>query len=133
MITQNQQITITIPATIDKAITPNGMPRTRGGIMKRDRLQKELKHTTMWAVKEHYLDVFPDAPWRLDYVVARAKGKQALDDDNIKASLKYVQDGIATERGINDRYIEVGRVKQLRDSLGIGYIEVTISHVEKTP
>ena len=73
----------------------------------------------------------PDGPWTIDYVVARAKGKQALDDDNMKASMKYVQDGIAEVMGINDREIEVGRIKQIRDPQAIGYIEVTISTREE--
>ena len=130
MITQNQPVTITIPATIDAALTPNRMPRTSAGHKKRDRLFRELKATTMWAVKEHYLDVFPFAPWRLEYVVAWGRSRKRMDDDNLKASLKAVQDGIADEVGLDDKHIEVGRVKQIRDPLGIGYIEVTIRSVE---
>jgi hypothetical protein len=69
----------------------------------------------------------PVQPYVLDYVVARAKGKQALDDDNIKAGLKYVQDGIAATLDINDRNFTVGTVTQIRDPDGVGYVDVTIT------
>ena len=119
-------VTITIPAVIDAAITPNNIPVSRGGMMKKHRLQQEIKATTMWAVKGADIDVYPFPPWVLHYVIAWPKGRKMLDDDNAKASLKYVQDGIAEEIGVDDRYIRVGTVTQVRSGDRSGYIKVAI-------
>ncbi len=116
-------ITIHIPAVIDPALTGNG----RAHPMKKHRLFQELKATTMLIVRTTGPDWYPFPPWVLDYTVARPKGKQALDDDNIKIGLKGIQDGIAEEIGIDDRYIMIGTVTQIRDVDGIGFIDVTIT------
>ena len=88
-------VTIRIPVVIDSALTGNG----RGHAMKKHRLFQELKGTTMLMVRTTGPDVYPFLPWVLDYTVARPKGKQGLDDDNIKIGLKGIQDGIAEELG----------------------------------
>lgn len=117
-----QDVTIRIPAVIDRRITPNGRAHWRT----KHNLQKELKQTTMWAMKGHHLDVLPETPWQLNYVIGLAKGRRRLDDDNAKAALKYVQDGIAAEAGIDDKHIIVGTVEFVRDPQGVGFIDATI-------
>jgi hypothetical protein len=97
-------------------------------------LQKKLKEATVKACEEqvsvidfmHY-GVQKSWPVTLHVTVARGKYKQALDDDNMVASLKYVQDGIAKAIGINDKHIHIARpVTQIRDAAGVGYIDVRI-------
>ncbi len=116
-------ITIRIPASIDPALTGNG----RAHRMKKHRLFQELKATTMLMVRTTGPDVYPFLPWVLDFTVARPKGKQALDDDNIKIGMKGIVDGIAEEIGIDDRFITIGTVEQIRDIDGGGWISVTIT------
>ncbi|MDQ3542111.1 MAG: hypothetical protein M3440_15645 [Chloroflexota bacterium] len=117
-------VTLRIPVVIDPALTGNG----RAHPMKKYRLFQELKAATMLIVRTTGPDVYPIVPWILDYTVGRPKGKQALDDDNIKsAGLKAIQDGIADELGLDDRYIMIGTVTQVRDVEGLGFVEVRIS------
>ena len=116
-------LTIRIPASIDPALTGN----SRAHPMKKHRLFQELKATTMLMVRTTGPDVYPFLPWVLTYTVARPKGKQALDDDNIKIGLKGIQDGIAEELGIDDRFITIGTVTQIKDKAGVGFIDVTIT------
>ena len=120
-------LTIRIPASIDLRLTPN---RANTNRHVKARIKDELQATTGWALKAaipHASYSEQALPIRLDYVIARAKGRQAFDDDNAKAGLKFVQDSIAQHIGVNDRHITVGTVEQIRDPEGIGWIEVTIT------
>jgi len=120
-------VTIRIPVVIDPALTGNG----RAHPMKKHRLFQQLKGVTMLMVRTTGPDVYPFLPWVLDYTVARPKGKQGLDDDNIKIGLKGIQDGIAEELGLDDRYIMIGTVEQTRDVDGIGFVDVTITPADE--
>ncbi len=123
---RRMRLTVRIPSSIDPALTGNG---TRSWA-KHHRLFQDLKFTTGWALKASIPHAsYPDdaLPLRLDYVVARAKGRRELDDDNIKIGLKACQDAIALHLGINDRHMVIGTVEQIRDPEGIGWIEVCIT------
>lgn len=128
-----RSVTIRIPATIAREITPNGYSCTRGGFYKRRQLQAELKEVTMQVMQAYCLADKIDLPWQLDYTVAWGRNRKAMDDDNIKASLKYVQDGIAERSGVNDKHMTIGTVDQIRDPDKVGYIEVTIRSTGAKP
>ncbi len=120
-------VVITIPMTPTRNLSPNG----RAFWAKRHRDAQALKHATRWAVRNDGRSLYPFIPWTLHYVVAWEKGRKFMDDDNIKAALKYVQDGIAEEIGLaDDRCITVGTVTQTRDPDGCGFVKVAI---EGTP
>lgn len=122
-------LTIRIPAVIHRELTPNGRAHWRT----KHRLEQELKAITYYAFRRQIdltdpVACFQTALWplTLDYVVARGKGRQPMDDTNIKAGLKYLEDGIATALGIDDKHFRVGTVEQIRDMDGVGYVDVTI-------
>lgn len=93
----------------------------------RARLQKELKQAAHHATEAAGL-TYPDGtPLWLHYVVAWEPRRKRMDADNLIAGLKYCQDGIAAAIGVNDRYMTVASVEQIRDPEKAGYIEVTIS------
>jgi len=122
-------LTVRIPASIDARLTGN----SRAKWPVKHRLAQELKTTTIYATRGAMGSSAPARfqnailPLRLDWTVARGKGKRVLDDDNLIIGLKHAQDGIASVLGINDRYFVIGEVRQIRDLEGIGWIEVTIT------
>ncbi len=124
--------TIRIHTVIRRELTPNRSFRTPRGMIYA--LQKKLKQDTVRAFREQMdledpVACLQTAPWPviLDITVARAKRKQALDDDNMVASLKYLQDGVAQALGMDDKHMHIARpVTQVRDPDGAGYIDVTI-------
>lgn len=117
-------VTFRIPIDIPRLANPNVRAHWRA----KHRANQEMKNTTIMAIRASGLLAIeqPTPPITLNYTVARAKGRQKLDDDNIKSSLKYLQDGIADEIVIDDRHITVGSVEQIRDPDGVGYIDVDI-------
>lgn len=123
-----QEITIRIPAVPTRDLSPNGRAHWR----KKHRASQEIKNITMWAMKSYYLDMLPDTPWQMNYTVAWGFGMKRWDDDNLIAGLKAIRDGIAEEAGIDDKNMVTGTVEQIRDQERVGYVEVTISPLEKT-
>ncbi len=98
--------------------------------MKKHRLFQELKATTGWALKAQAprAAFTPDQlPLALDYVVARARYKQPLDDDNLIYGLKAARDSIAAHLNIDDRHFVTGTIDQIRDPDGTGYVDVCIT------
>lgn len=122
--------TVRIPITVKRAVTPNGIPpyqfQTKRGNRMRYRLQAELKKAAKKAVEDAGLTYPEGTRLTLDYVVAWEKYRRTMDKDNLIAGLKYCQDGIAEALGVNDRYIDVEEVTQIRDPEKKGYMEVTI-------
>lgn len=123
-----QEITIRVPAVPTRDLSPNGRVHWR----KKHRAAQELKNIAMWSVKSHYLDVLPETPWQMNYTVAWGFNQKRWDDDNLIAGLKALRDGIAAETGVDDRHMVTGTVEQIRDQERVGYVEVTISPLEKT-
>jgi len=122
--------TIRIPVVIDPALTGNG----RAHPMKKHRLFQELKDTTGWALKAQapHAAFTPDqVPLTLDYVVARKRYAKPYDDDNLIHGLKAARDSIAAHLRIDDRHFVTGRIEQIRDVDGIGYVDVTITPADE--
>ena len=118
-------ITFRIPGTIDRKLTPNGS----GHHMATYRLSRALKKRVTKALEAAKVSEQVPATatgLHLDFVVAWEKGRRFMDDDNIKASLKYGIDSIAEHVGINDRNFILGEVIQTRDVDKTGYIGVVI-------
>ena len=116
-------ITFRIPGTIDAKITPN----SREHWAVKSRLTKELRNRTARALLDAGVAVPGNATGvHLDYVIAWEKGRRFMDDDNIKAGCKGIQDSIAEHVGINDRNFILGEVIQTRDVDKTGYIGVVI-------
>lgn len=124
--------TVRIPISIRTELTPNRSFRTPRNMIYR--LQREAKEATVRACEDQVsiirgIQFKREEGWplTLHVTVARGKRKQALDDDNMVAGLKYVVDGIAKAIGVNDKHMHIARpVNQIRDPDGVGYIEVTI-------
>lgn len=93
----------------------------------RYRYQADLKKAAREAVEAVGLTHPEGTRLTLNYVVAWEKRRRMMDKDNLIAGLKYCQDGIAEALGVNDRYIFVNDVEQIRDPEKKGYMEVTIS------
>lgn len=122
--TNIRRVTVRIEVTPPREVSPNVMVHWAT----KQRAQQSLKTITGWHVKQALnMRDLPALPWQLDYVVAWEKGRKRMDDDNIKAALKYVQDGIADTVGYNDKHMVIGTVEQIRDPAKSGYIEVTIT------
>jgi hypothetical protein len=63
-------------------------------------------------------------PVRMDFEIAWCGRRQAMDDDNAKACMKPIIDGIAAELwGGQDRHVTIGEVTQSR---GEGLVRVTL-------
>ena len=122
---------VEIRLEIDAKITPNGSAHH----MVKHRIHQQMKRTTqmaMMAAGPHSALHNAPLPLRLDYVVGWGFRRKKMDDDNIKASLKYVQDGIAEYLGVNDKHMKIGTVEQV--SAGKGnqpFVRVLISSKEE--
>ena len=117
---------VTIPISLDARITPNSRAHWRT----RHKIQQEMKHTTytmMQATGPHTSLHNAPHPLRLDYIIGLGYRRKEMDDDNAKASLKYVQDAIAGYLGINDKAMKVGTVEWVRDPDKVGFVRVLIS------
>ena len=122
-------VQINIPISLDARITPNSRSHWRT----KHKIQQEMKHTTyvsMQATGPHTSLHNAPLPLRLDYVIGLGYRRKEMDDDNAKASLKYVQDAIATYLGINDKAMKVGTVEWVRDPDKVGFVRVLISPAE---
>lgn len=120
---------VTIPISLDARVTPNSRAHWRT----KHKIQREMLNATyssMQATGPH--DALHNAPLplTLHYVIGLAKHRKAMDDDNAKAGLKYIQDGIARYLGIDDKHITVGTVDQVRDPDGRGFVRVLITPAE---
>ncbi len=123
--------TVRIPAQIHHQITPNASRRYPAAA--KSRLRRELKDTTIRACHGEgwHLGYDLTPPLVLDYTVARGKGRQPFDDDNLIAALKWCRDGIAHVLGIDDKQMTTGTLTQIRDPDAVGWIDVTIREVEE--
>lgn len=121
-------IVVTIPGTPTRALSPNGRAHWR----RKHADAKELKSAARWAtVNALYAKAAGDgligvSPLTLHWLVAWERGRKRMDQDNLIASLKAAQDGIADALGLDDKCMIVGSVTQERDADGLGYVKCAI-------
>lgn len=75
----------------------------RGAKMSRVKQQRHLARLTMQAAWSRGWDALLVEPGGLVVCLHRAAPSDGLDDDNLRAALKAVRDGIADAMGIDDR------------------------------
>lgn len=113
---------IRMPIVLTREMTPNG----RQGWRAHARIVKQLREDARRATASWLndpasnLSAFCGAtatPTTLDVVIEWPKGRKRLDDDNAKASLKPVLDGVADALWFgSDRHVTIGEVTQTRGS-----------------
>lgn len=119
----SDSVTITIPGTIDRRLTPNARPHWA---TKRN-LAAELKERAYYVARKANIEMWePEPPLTLHILVAWEKGRKLMDDDNLVAGFKAARDGIAVALGIDDKHLRVGTVTQIRDPEKRGFIKVAI-------
>lgn len=133
----SEPLIITVPMSINRAITPNASraikPLWKSGIRKRMK-QKAIKATER-AARMNRIAPFPDSdlPLTIHILWAREKHRKPMDDDNLIASCKHFLDGIAETIGVNDKYFSIGTVTQVRDEKdGKGYVRFVIERKGNT-
>jgi hypothetical protein len=129
----SESLTITIPGTPDRALSPNG----RVHHMARHRAARDAKTVATYATyaalgngevsDETMFWLLYDGPIRFDVAVYWGKGQKRWDDDNLTAALKAYRDGVAANFGRGDGHFHTGTVSQKRDKDGRGYTVVTIT------
>lgn len=137
-----RSLTVRVYTAVSPILSPNRSTRTPQNAIWGQ--QSRIKRKTVDAFRavidtEDPVSCFQSASWPLtiDYVVARGKGRRPMDDSNIKACMKYVEDGIASSLGMNDRDFILGTVTQVRsENPAKPYIDITIteaSHAAGNP
>jgi hypothetical protein len=122
-------LTVTIPGTIDRRLSPNGRAHWRAvRPLQRERKESAYQWTRVERMEQGYIGMVP--PLVLDFTIGWEKGRKRMDDDNAKASMKAIIDGIAEALDVNDKHITVGTLTQERDPAGAGYIRVDITEVD---
>jgi hypothetical protein len=123
-------VTLTMPIVLTREHSPNGRLHHQVKAAVVARLREDARRAAMSHVN--------DPAWRqrggwaalgwddkgasvlMDVVIEWPKGRRLADDDNAKASLKPVVDGIADALwGGEDRHVELGTVTQTRGSGGL--------------
>ena len=129
--TETVSVTLTMPIILTRDHSPNGR---HGHYLQKARITKRLRHEAYTAT----MSFVHDPAWRqrggwaalgwgdrftpvvMDVTVAWPKGRKAWDDDNVKAALKPVLDGISDALwGGEDRHVTLGEVTQTRGSGGL--------------
>ena len=124
----SDSITITIPGTVDRRLSPNGRAHWRTVHQLRTELKERAQLSTMAA------GIGWDTPIRepltLHVLVAWEPRRKTMDDDNLWGSFKAARDGIATTLGINDSRMRCGSITQIRDPEKRGFIKVAIEEAQ---
>lgn len=106
---------------------PECSPNWRGHWRQKARAVASFREQAAWATRfTADADVFGGkrGPVTIDVEIAWCCGRKRMDDDNVKASLKPVIDGIAQELwGGQDRHVTIGTVRQCQ---GSGIVTVTL-------
>lgn len=118
--------TITMPIVLTRDLSPNGRPnwRQKASVVKRTR-EEARRATVSWLnTPGSGLDAYAGdtTPTILDVEISWPRGRRTLDDDNARASLKCVIDGIAD--GLwdgSDAHVRVGTVHQVRGTGGLTF------------
>lgn len=128
----NAPLIIDIPNSVPRILSPNS--RSHWGT--KAQVQARVKADAMWATidaagntPEGALMCLKDAPLPLTLHFAvgwESRRRKRMDDDNIKASLKWHIDGIASALGIDDRHMIVGTVTQTYDEAKRGFVRVAV-------
>lgn len=122
-------LTITIPGTPPRELSPNASLHLKAG--HRNRLRAELQHDWYYAaldaVQGQALPLFT-GPTRCQITVYRGKGAQPWDADNLLASLKHGLDQLQNAGVIeNDKLLVFLPITQERDPEGRGCVVVMLS------
>ena len=132
--TEGVSVTLTMPIVLTSDHSPNGRLHHQA----KARVVGRLRHDAYLATMSHVNDpawrqrggwaalAWGDrgVPVTMDIVVEWPKGRKAMDDDNAKASLKPLIDGIADALwGGSDAHVVVGTVTQMR---GTGGLTITL-------
>ncbi len=122
----NQALVVTIPATPAPALSPNARAHWRTKHREATELNSVARWSTVNTLAQRGMRGTWTGPITLHWIVAWGKGRKIMDQDNLIASLKHAQDGIAGAIGIDDKAFIVGSVSQDRDPDGIGFIRVAL-------
>ena len=118
-------VTISMPIILTREMTPNGRQGWRAHARTVKRLRDDAQRATASWLNDPTsgLSAFCGAtttPTTLDVIIEWPKGRKRLDDDNAKATLKPVLDGVADAlwHG-SDRHVTIGEVTQTRGAGGL--------------
>jgi crossover junction endodeoxyribonuclease RusA len=118
-------LTVTIPGTPDRVLSPNAVRKTHWGT--RRRATEQARTTAYCACRDANLEMWePDPPLTLHAVIAWEKGRRQLDPDNAHGILKATIDGVADALGVDDKHLTLASVTQTRDEAGRGFVRVAI-------
>lgn len=128
--TDTVTVILTMPIILTRDHSPNGRLHHQAKAQATKRLREDARRATMSHIN--------DPVWQrrggqvalgwgdrgetvtLDIGIEWPRGRQFADDDNAKASLKPVLDGIADALwGGEDRHVQIGSVTQTRGSGGL--------------
>lgn len=118
-------VSISMPIVLTREMTPNGRQSWQAHARTVKRLREDARRaTSSWlndpASGLSTLCGATTTPTRLDVVIEWPKGRKQLDDDNAKASIKPVLDGLADALWFgSDRHVTIGEVVQTRGSGGL--------------
>lgn len=124
-------LTVHIPATIDKALSPNRSRFTHWGTVAN--AEKALSWATTVGLIEARRNSPDDVPIlkppiRWDLTIYWGKGRKRMDEDNIVASLKRgMIDTVAAQIGIDDKHFTIGTITQDRDPDKQGCMVLTLT------
>jgi hypothetical protein len=120
---------MTMPIILTREMTPNGRQGWRAHARTVKRLREDARRATVSHMNDERLELYAfcwhrDEPVTLDFEIQWPKGRKHLDDDNAKASLKPVIDGVSDALwGGEDRHVTLGTVTQTR---GAGGLRITL-------
>jgi hypothetical protein len=120
---------MTMPIVLTREMTPNGRLHWRKKAKLTAQVRGEAKLATQsWLnTPGSGLSAFcgdTTSPVTLDVEIEWPKGRKTLDDDNAKASLKTIIDGMSDALWFGqDKHVTLGTVKQTR---GAGGLRITL-------
>ena len=118
----SDSVTITIPMQPPREVSPN----FHGSWRRKSRAVAEYRAQCGWAAKTvpETSSFSDDRPVVMDFEIRWSGQRKRLDDDNAKACMKAVIDGVADVLWFGqDRHVTIGSVSQVR---GNGEVVVTI-------
>lgn len=120
---------IVVPMLPPREVSPNWY----GAWRKKARAKRDLREAAYWSARGVFDQQFPriltgtparEAGVIMDFEIAWCCGRKRMDDDNAKACMKSIVDGIADLLwDHDDRHVTIGTVTQVR---GGGTVTVTI-------
>lgn len=118
----SMSITITIPGTPDRSLSPNSRCHWRV----KAKHVKAYRHTSYLASLAMAGTTIRGPVW-LDLEYGWEKGRRVVDYDNAISLAKSAIDGLVDAKVMgDDRYVVGLTVKQLKDPDKVGYLKVTV-------